>query len=194
MLKIAGCIGNHAILQHCKNVIISGTAEPKHRICFELGDITATTLSADDGCFRVILPPMAPAGPLFLQIIDIDGGDRLSYCDIYIGELYLLAGQSNMAFDLAEAKDINQEYPDNLIREFTVKKQALTCSRHFLEEKWQIASNDTLKNFSAVGFHFAREMRKHRPDIAIGLLNASCGGTNIEAWISRESLLRRNMG
>ena len=189
MLKIEGCIGNHAVLQHNKNIVISGNAAPKHHIRFKLGDITATVLSSDEGYFRVILPPMDPAGPLSLQISDIDGNYQLTYCDIYIGNVYLLSGQSNMALTLGKKSNTCQKYSDNLIRQFSVKKQALACSRHFLEEHWQIASGDALENFLAIGFHFARELRSHLPKIAIGLLDASYGGTNIEAWISRESLL-----
>lgn len=191
MLTIEGCVGNHAVLQHGQNILISGTAIPNHHLRCELGDIEVSIQSSNEGAFKITLPPMAPTGPLTLQISDLNACDRLVYCDIYIGNVYLIAGQSNMALTLEEANDIQQEYSDNLIRQFAIKKQALIKFGHReRDEYWQMAENDMLKDFSAVGFHCAQEMRKICPDIAIGLINASYGGTNIEAWISRETLLK----
>ena len=194
MLKVEAWIGNHAVLQHGQNVVISGTAIPNHHILCKLGDTTISTQSSNNGAFKITLPPMEPAGPLTLQISDTDGCDQLTYYDIYIGNVYLIAGQSNMALTLGDANDIQQENPDNLIRQFALKKQALlNPSNTECDECWQTAKGDTLKNLSAVGFYFAREMRKHCPDIAVGLVNSSYGGTNIEAWISRESLRKSSI-
>jgi len=191
MLKIEGCIGNHAVLQHSQNVLISGNAVPNHHIRCELGEIAMSTQSSNNGAFKITLPPMAPAGPLTLQISDIDASDCLTYCDIYMGNVYLLSGQSNMALTLGDANNIKLKKSDYLIRQFEIEKQALLRPNQTeCEECWQKTKENTLKKFSAVGFYFARELQKELPDIAIGLINASYGGTNIEAWISRESLLK----
>ena len=191
MLKIEGYIGNHAVLQHSQNVLISGTAAPDHQIRCELGDTTMSTQSSNNGAFKITLPPMAPAGPLTLLISEIDDCDCLTYCDIYIGNVYLLSGQSNMALTLGDADNIQLKKSDKLIRQFEIEKQALLHPSQ-VEYKgcWQKTKENTLKKISAVGFYFAREMQKEFPDIAIGLINASYGGTNIEAWISREALLQ----
>jgi sialate O-acetylesterase len=194
MLKLeVYCIGDHAVLQHGQDVIISGKACPRHNIRIKIDNVTATALSLCDGTFCVKLPPMPSGGPFNVTITDTDSRQCLIYEDIYIGNVYLIAGQSNAALTLKDASDLKQEYTDKLIRQFEVRKQvSLNVSPPDKEELWLTAAGDTLGAFSAVGFHFARKLRMHLPEIAIGLINASYGGTNIQAWISQESLLECN--
>jgi sialate O-acetylesterase len=189
MLQVDGCLGNKAVLQHGRKLVIAGKATPGHQIRLIFGALTVTSLSANNGVFKFELPPMKPMGPLDVKISDIDAMQTISYKDVYIGNLYLIAGQSNMALSLGGANDIRKDYPDTLMRQLVMPKKVNVNPGYNNEISWELAENDNLKDFSAVGFHFAREVRKHSPGIAIGLVNASYGGTNIEAWISREALL-----
>ncbi|MFA6816014.1 MAG: sialate O-acetylesterase [Lentisphaeria bacterium] len=191
ILKTDSTIGNHAVLQHSQNILLSGTAIPDHHLYCKLDNTEITTKSAKNGKFKFIVPPFPPGGPLTLTINDEDSHETLTYDDIYIGNVYLLSGQSNMALTLGSPNDIQPEKSDPLIRQFALKKQAFFHPDLAISEGiWQEAKQDTLKNFSAVGFCFARELQKKSPNRAIGLLNASYGGTNIEAWIRREALLQ----
>ncbi len=191
MLEICRFLGNNAVIQQGQELVITGKAAPSHRIKCIINKIEVKTLSSTDGNFELKLPPMQPAGPFTFQISDLDGREKLTYHNIYIGNVYLVAGQSNMAFTLEEANDIHDKYSDVLIRQLVIPKQAFISAQPADSEIcWQLAEGNGLKDFSAVGFHFAREVRKHYPRIAIGLVNASYGGTNIEAWISRDSLLK----
>jgi sialate O-acetylesterase len=52
---------------------------------------------------------------------------------------------------------------------------------------WQIAGPDTVANWSAACFFFARELQR-RIHVPIGLVHSSFGGSNIRAWISAAGL------
>ena len=53
--------------------------------------------------------------------------------------------------------------------------------------KWAAASPETAPRFSAVGYYFARELRK-RLKVPVGMLSSSVGGTPAEAWTSHDAL------
>ncbi len=53
--------------------------------------------------------------------------------------------------------------------------------------KWVSANPEDVLGFGALTYFFAREIHeKHK--VPIGIINASVGGTPIEAWISEEGL------
>ena len=49
-----------------------------------------------------------------------------------------------------------------------------------------VCSSDTVEWFTAAGYFFARELSRELPDVPIGLLNSSWGGTRIEPWTPPE--------
>src|SRR5690606_35025756 len=52
---------------------------------------------------------------------------------------------------------------------------------------WIMATLEQILDFSAVGYFFARTLfDKYK--VPIGLINASVGGTPVEAWLSEEAL------
>ncbi|HYM85402.1 MAG TPA: sialate O-acetylesterase, partial [Pseudoxanthomonas sp.] len=53
--------------------------------------------------------------------------------------------------------------------------------------RWQTVNSDTLRDFSAACFYFARELQK-TVDVPMGLVNAAWGGSRIQAWTSADAL------
>ena len=49
-----------------------------------------------------------------------------------------------------------------------------------------LRSPNEVGDFTAVGYYFARELRKHQ-DIPIGILNVSWGASKIQAWMDPAS-------
>jgi sialate O-acetylesterase len=77
---------------------------------------------------------------------------------------------------------------DPLLRMFTVtRKVAATPQRDVAGGRWEAAAPATTGRFSAVGYAFARALRKAL-GVPVGVLHTSWGGTRIEAWTSREAL------
>ena len=58
--------------------------------------------------------------------------------------------------------------------------------------RWQPATPDSVRDFSAACFYFARELQK-TVDVPMGLVQAAWGGSRIEAW-TRAAALRAGGG
>jgi len=78
---------------------------------------------------------------------------------------------------------------NNLIRSFTVPKTfVFTGPQNDLPGgKWVAASPETVLDFSAAAWFFAKEINS-KYGVPIGLLTSAFGGSPAEAWISEESL------
>jgi sialate O-acetylesterase len=56
-----------------------------------------------------------------------------------------------------------------------------------VEGRWEVCSPITAKQFSAVAYHFAREVQQEE-DVPIGIIESSCSWTPAESWLSRDAL------
>lgn len=56
--------------------------------------------------------------------------------------------------------------------------------------QWEVCSPEFAKNFTGVGYFFAREIHRTQK-IPIGIIHSSVGATYAEAWVSREALQTR---
>ena len=113
--------------------------------------------------------------------------------DILIGDVWICSGQSNMVHqmnihDVTYAKDI-AEANNPQIRHFWIP--TLTNLQGPQDDLptgyWKSAIGDDVRPFSAVAYFFAKKIYE-KYHVPIGLINASVGGTPIEAWTSEEGL------
>src|SRR5690606_18021014 len=79
----------------------------------------------------------------------------------------------------------NAEYPT--IRMFTVERKVADEPVKDVEGSWQVCSPQTVGDFSAVAYFFAREVHE-QTGLPIGLINSSWGGTPAEGWTKKEIL------
>jgi sialate O-acetylesterase len=84
-----------------------------------------------------------------------------------------------------EAEVAAANYPE--IREFYVPQRTSLTPVLDANGRWRICSPQTVKDFSAVGYFFARDIHKAEK-VPIGILFTAWGGTVAEAWTSAESL------
>jgi len=121
----------------------------------------------------------------------IQGNNTIELKNILVGDVWLCSGQSNMVHqldihDVTYANDISSaNYP--AIRHFKVPTKADLngVSEDISGGSWQMAVADEVRPFSAVAFFFAKKIHE-KYGVPIGLINASVGGTPIEAWINEE--------
>jgi sialate O-acetylesterase len=57
-----------------------------------------------------------------------------------------------------------------------------------VKTSWMVATPQSISNFSAAGYFFAREVAKALPNVAIGIIHASFGASCIQCWMSKEAL------
>jgi len=194
-MKLATIFCDHAVLQQKKNIPVWGTATPLARIAGRLGNTEAVTVAGDDGRFRLYFPAQTPVGPLILEVQDLTSHEKVTLTDVYIGEVWLAAGQSNMELTLAGTGELGAatiaaaDRP--LVRFYVVPVTAYPSGRSEAGGTWTVSTPAAAGAFSAVAYHFA-EQRQRDTGMAVGIIQAACGGTNIEAWLSRGALLRLN--
>ena len=186
-LKLSALFCDHAVLQRGIPVPVWGWASPGSIVSISLGVVSAATRCGVDGRFRVDLPSMPAGGPFELRVSA--GGHEVVVRDVFVGEVWLASGQSNMEFTLAACGKMTDiaEADHPLVRMITVDHTALIGPRSNFEGVWQTATPQNAQAFSAVGYFFARRICAEL-GVAVGIINSSWGGTIAQAWTSREAL------
>lgn len=189
-VKLPQLVQDSMILQRDAKINIWGWASKEEKISVKFANKTYKTKANTEGKWSVILPAMKAGGPYQM---DITGKNKISLKEILIGDVWFCSGQSNMVHqmnihDVTYAKDIEEaRYPE--IRQFLVPviNNLSGPQEDFPSGSWDAATGNHVRPFSAVAYFFAKKLydRYHVP---IGLINASVGGTPVEAWTSEEGL------
>src|SRR3954467_15280852 len=87
---------DHAVLQRDRPIAVYGETTPAAAVTVSLGDVSAQGRAGSDGQWRATLPAMAAGGPYTLTATA--NGETRSASDVLVGDVFLCAGQSNMAF------------------------------------------------------------------------------------------------
>lgn len=176
------------MLQRDTDVPVWGTADTGEKITVTFAGQSATT-TAQDGRWMVRLKPMkASATP---RALTISGTNTITLDDILVGEVWLCSGQSNMAWPLAKStngREVASKTNEPVIRFFQVPTAQSATPLESVKATWKPCAPQNAAGFSAVGFYFGRELRRHL-DVPIGLIGSYVGGTAADKWISSKSLL-----
>jgi sialate O-acetylesterase len=182
---------DNCVLQASAPIPVYGTAEPEEKITVAFKEQKATATADATGKWRVNLKAEKPSEtPATLTVSGAK--NSVTVKGVLVGEVWVCSGQSNMEWSLgnaengaAEAKAAN----DPALRMFTVPKRPLPKPATDLDGgEWQSAAPNTAGGFSAVGYYFAKALREARK-VPIGMIHTSWGGTRIQAWMNRETLL-----
>jgi hypothetical protein len=175
------------VLQRGRNVLIWGWADPGEPIVVSFAAQVRHAIGGRDGRWKVTLPPMNAGGPFLMSV---RGKKTVLIKDVMMGEVWVLSGQSNMSFPLeaaegAEAEIKTADYPQ--IRLFTVPQKIAFSPQQRVSSRWEICNPETVKEFSAVGYFFGRELYK-KLGVPMGLIHSSWPGTQAENWATAQSL------
>ncbi len=186
-LRLPSVISDHAVLQQSSEVSIRGWGPPTLEVNIVCSWCTSDTIKVmvkNDCTWKTKLKtPKAGEGYNIQFFVD---KDKIVVSDISIGEVWLSAGQSNMAMktreDILDAGDLLKEPENNKIRFFQVENTYDIYPHSDVRGKWIVCDSSTVKNFSAVAFFFGYHLQKtlHVP---VGLINASWGATSIQPWM-----------
>lgn len=179
-MTLANIFSDGAVLQAGKPIRIFGEGDGTAEIEF---DGEKKTARAEGGRFCVEFSPRPYGGPFELAFTS--GGETRTLRHIRVGEVILLAGQSNMALKLKYTSHPAEKYAtEPLLRMFC--GGVYTGEHNFDPQKgWVTCTPDTAPDFSAIGYHLGLELCRTR-GVAVGLLSCSLGSTVIESWIPSE--------
>ncbi|UOQ68922.1 sialate O-acetylesterase [Hymenobacter volaticus] len=184
---------DHMVLQQQANVPIWGRARPGEAVTVSFKQQTVKTTADATGKWLVKLAKEPAGGPYTLRVT---GDNNLAINDVLIGEVWLCSGQSNMERQLGprppqlplvrwEQERDAANYPQ--IRQYTVPQKYASEKLDDANGNWQVCSPQTVVDFTAVGYFFAKNLYKDRK-VPIGILNATFGGTPAEDWMSQSAL------
>ncbi len=190
------------VLQAQQPVPIWGWAMPGEEIRVTFTGQEKSTTAANDGAWKVMLDPLAVS--IQPATLTVSGTETVTFHDVLVGEVWLCSGQSNMQKPLGTWRGqpiatVNYEqelaaanYP--LIRLMNIEiaepetpaRDLDTTRRPNQDYPWEgwVATTPTSLDevkFSAACYYFGRKLHQEL-QVPIGLIEASAGGTHIEAW------------
>ncbi len=185
-VRLPRLVRDSMVLERDAKINIWGWAAGGEKVTVKFNGKTAKATTGADGKWSVQLAPMKAGGP---YTMNIDASNHIVLKDILIGDVWICSGQSNMVHQMElhsvrYANEIAQaNYPQ--IRHFWIPTMTDMQKPHddLPSGSWKSANPQDVLQFSAVAYFFAKDLydKYHVP---IGLINASVGGTPIEAWIS----------
>lgn len=184
--QVADIFTSHMVLQRNASVNVWGNAENGTPVEVSFNGQRAET-RVKDGKWMVTLSAMTHGGPYNMTIKS--GGKSIDLEDIYVGDVWLAGGQSNMEFALRRVKDARHEISQAnfpMIRYYKVPRKYY-AGHKVGTEVWRVCSPETVSEFSAVAYYFARNVYQEL-NIPIGIVQTPVGGTTAEAWMSRSTL------
>ena len=189
-VKLPGLIRDSMVIQRDTELKIWGWASVGERVSVKFQGKSYKTLTGSDGKWFVKLPPLKAGGP---YTMDITASNKITLHHILVGDVWICAGQSNMVHYLELHKEryageiAAANYPE--IRQFLISTSTRLQgpAENLNSGSWKSANPEDVRRFSVVAYFFALGIYE-KYHIPIGLINASVGGTPIEAWTSEEGL------
>ena len=189
-VKLPGLVSDGMVLQRDAKTNLWGWAAPGEKVTVSFRGKSYRATTDASGKWAIKLAPMKAGGP---YTMDIKASNQITLKDILLGDVYLVSGQSNMVHQMSlhnitYAEDIaTANYPQ--IRHFWIPTTTNLegPAQDLPPGSWKSANPQDVNDFSAVAYFFARKLY-NQYQIPIGLINASVGGTPIEAWMSEEGL------
>lgn len=189
-IRLPRLVSSGMVLQRDAEVKIWGWADPQEKITLQLGTQTFDTVADAQGQWSITLPPNPAGGP---HDMTLKGNKTLVLEDVVFGDVWLASGQSNMELTLARAEprfaDLVPKIHQPLIRQFEVPDRFdFKAPQADLDGgRWLPATQEHIRAFSAVAYFFAEAIHTAER-VPVGILNASLGGSPVEAWISEDRL------
>lgn len=201
-IKLPAIIGDNMVLQQNTGIPVWGWSSPGEKIQVEFKGKTYRTITASNGKWMMKLAASKAGGPYEMAISD--SHDRVVLRNILVGDVWIASGQSNMEFGIqteCHAEEAIAHANDSLIHFFFVpfasslqpNDDIVPVPAGSMNGKWIVCSPATMAmnwawhGFSAIGYYFAREIRKAR-GIPVGMIGTYKGGTPAQAWVSISGL------
>jgi sialate O-acetylesterase len=186
-VNLPAVLSDRMVLQQGAPARIWGRADPGEAVTVGFRDQKASATADSAGKWKIFLKPIEAGGPYEMTVA---GQNTIVLKDILVGEVWIGSGQSNMGFTMARVNNSEQEIANAnfpKIRLFKVKLKVASEPAEDVEGSWQFCSPETVKNTSAVGYFFSREIHQER-HVPVGFIESAWGGTPAEAWTSRPAM------
>lgn len=186
-VRLPAILSDHMVLQQGVPVRIWGSDDPGRAVAVAFRDQKAAARADAHGNWVLFLKPLAPGAA---AVLTVTGSSRIDIHDVLVGEVWHASGQSNMQLQVSKVQNAEAEIAaanEPEIREFRTRLIASDNEAFDVEGSWRVATPETVKDFSAAGYFFARDIHVHlrRP---VGIINTSWGAKQIEPFLRRRAI------
>jgi sialate O-acetylesterase len=189
-LSVNGVFSDNMVLQRETHVAVWGTASAGSEVVVSFAGQLHKADTNSNGHWLVYLDPMH-ANANSSDLIVSNQTAKQVFHNVVVGEVWLAGGQSNMGYPLFAAHNSAEVLPkavDPLLRFLVVPMITSVIPKESITgAAWKQCTPDSARNFSAVAYFFAKELRV-KLNCPIGVISAAWGGTPIETWISLDAL------
>jgi sialate O-acetylesterase len=182
-VKLPSVFSDHMVLQQGQKLPVWGWADPGESVTVSVAGQVKKTKAGKAGTWDLRLKPLkASKSPVAFSV---KGSNSIEFKDVLVGEVWLCSGQSNMEWKVANSNNPEEEIANAkhpLIRHIKIPhRPSAKVESDVTTDGWLVCSPETVGNFTAVGYFFARNLLDEL-DVPIGLLGCNWGGTRIEPW------------
>ena len=188
-VKLPRIFGNDMVLQRDVKTPVGGWAEPGEKVTVEICGQQKSTAADSLGKWRVELASQPAGGPFEMTI---RASNTIKFTNVFYGEVWICAGQSNMSFPLKRSKDgksAAETATYSQLRFITVPTHSAEEPQNDLTAKWERCTPKTAPEVSAVAFYFGQYLHE-KLQVAVGVIVAAWSGSTGEAWVERDELAK----
>lgn len=185
-LSTSGLIGSGMVIQRELPIRLHGRAAPGRLVTVKLGHEVSRCTAGRDGNWQIVFAPRQAGGPIELTIHS--GNASLAYRDIWIGEVWLCAGQSNIIWRIDRMPPAPRSAHLDFLAGHDIRlaqvppRSAAEAGVPLPSCRWTGTPNHLLPALPA---SLAIFLEKVVP-CKVGLIVAGIGGSPVSTWIPRD--------
>ena len=198
-LQLPQLFTDNMVLQRKQPIPIYGKANAGELIAVTFNNKHLSVITDVNGQWKVEFPAMQHGGPY--ELVVKEKGKQIILKNILIGDVWLCSGQSNMAFSLKSSENgisaaaTADKYPNLRLLKLKALREtdatswdslslAKTNQLAYFSGSWVASNKLSAADFSAIGFHFGKQINEAE-NIPIGLIQLAVGGSTLESWLDR---------
>jgi len=204
--KLHNIFGSNMVLQRGKPIVVWGWAKPGSKVTVTLGNQSAEATTAAAAPVEVFgyeeayqglgkweaTFPAREASTEPITLVAASGGETITLDNVLVGDVWVMSGQSNMAFPASkcDAKDLLPQANMPLLRFFSIQGNEQASLQDDIRPEaidtvsgsWDVSNPETASGFSAIGYVFGADIQRSL-QIPIGVIKTARGGASIESMV-----------
>jgi sialate O-acetylesterase len=189
-ISLPTLLTEHMVLQQGFPLHFWGKALPGESVTVSFQGENRTVVADGLGRWSCHMKPAEPGGP---HMLTFKGGNIIEYRDIWVGDVWIAAGQSNMEFQLKNAEGAKEEISAACSPQIRFLKVDHNTALYPLDristKGWIPVTSESVADASAVSYYFGKQIHQSRK-IPIGLIDASWGGTPVASFTPLDAISR----
>lgn len=187
-VKLPSLLSDGMVVQRDLPAHFWGMATPGERVTVRFRNQEKSATADVLGHWNIYMSPSKAGGPFEATVT---GQNTIVIHDVYVGDVWVASGQSNMEFPLnkaqgGEADVAAANYPQIHLLEVR-KKFADMPQEDMTTTGWHACTPESVREFSAAAYYFAKNIHA-KEKVPIGVIASYWGGTVAETWTSMEAL------